>query len=76
MIRSLDTDKIMTSKIVADRLGVSRELIKNWHRRQEDFPKPLTEQDGQEFIWYLPDIEKWMEKTKRSSSKKKKNQYA
>lgn len=76
MMRLLDIDLIMTTSVLAKRAGVGRQLINNWSRKNPDFPKPLTLQDGAEAIWYWPDVEAWIENTNRADGKKRTNQHA
>lgn len=59
-------DKLVTSRDIADRLGIAdAAVIRNWRKRYADFPAPVLERQDTIALWYWPEIEEWARKTNR-----------
>ena len=65
MGRKVDLDDLIDAKGVAKILGLShRNGVYTYRSRHPDFPAPVLEH-GRCYMWYRPDIARWMRKRKR-----------
>jgi hypothetical protein len=56
-------EKVLTQRDISDRWGVSKQVISNWKKRHEDFPKPDQFVSGGTIALYLEsDIKNYEEK--------------
>jgi hypothetical protein len=65
MSRSLPVDELVDAAEIAARLGVTKQMVHHWRRRNLGFPAPVRELT-QVLIWYWPDVATWAESTGRT----------
>lgn len=56
-------DRVVSHGWIARRLGVQRETVKMWRRRELGFPEPLPNADGPVFDW--EEVRAWAKATGR-----------
>jgi len=53
---------------IAQRAGVQKQAVGNWHSRHDTFPEPIaTLRTGA--VWWWPEVRAWLEATGRSWDK-------
>jgi predicted DNA-binding transcriptional regulator AlpA len=63
--REVDSDLLIGTAEVADRLGIAQpQTIHLWRRRYSDFPEPVASLSAG-LVWYWPDVEAWAQATDR-----------
>lgn len=60
----IDPADMVGAAEIADRLGVERETVHVWRRRDLGFPEPVA-QLQQAMVWAWPDVEAWARTTGR-----------
>ena len=61
----VDIDDLVDAVEIARRIGVARpQVIHDWRRRHEDFPKPVA-RFGNAHVWLWQDVERWALSTGR-----------
>jgi hypothetical protein len=63
--RSLPVDELVDAAEIADRLGVTKQMVHHWRRRNLGFPEPVLELT-QVLIWHWPEVAAWAESTGRT----------
>lgn len=65
MARRVEVDRLVGATEIAERAGVKRpQVVHDWRRRHDDFPKPLTTVGGV-LIWDWNEVRGWLERTGR-----------
>lgn len=57
---TVDTDDLVTVKVIAERFEIKASAVTNWVRRYEDFPAPLIVVDHVK-LWSWQQVKAWSE---------------
>jgi hypothetical protein len=64
MGRRVDSDDLVGTKEIGERLGVGYRSVHTWLRRYPEFPPAIATVSGVS-VWDWPDIERWAKATGR-----------
>lgn len=72
----IDSGQIMVPEPIADNLAGISELaarydvqpntVAVWTQRHDDFPKPLIQIGGRVRVWWVPDVDEWVQNRKET----------
>lgn len=62
----VDPAELVGAAEIATRLGVRRDTVHLWRRRDLGFPDPVAELE-QAMVWHWPDIDAWARSTGRTA---------
>lgn len=60
----LNPSDLVGASEIAQRLGMTTQVVHAWRRRHPDFPPPVAKLEAA-LVWSWPDVERWARSTGR-----------